>query len=154
MKITEFLEKNMIAVDLQASDKEEALAAMVGHIIDNGGIDAGRRDALVAKLMERESLGSTGVGGEVAIPHASGEDLQKMMVAIGKFPEGVEYKSLDAKPIRLMFMIIGPEREPRAHLQLLAAIVRTLRNKPLLDGIMQAASSEDIYRLLITADRG
>ncbi|MDH5637832.1 MAG: PTS sugar transporter subunit IIA, partial [Nitrospinota bacterium] len=135
MKITEYLTKEMIAVDLRASGKEEAIAAMVDHIVAQGGVDSGRRGALIDKLTEREALGSTGVGGGVAIPHASGEDMEKMMVAIGKFSEGVDYDAIDGKPVNLVFMIVGPTRQPRAHLQLLAAIVRTLRNKPLLQSI-------------------
>ncbi|MDH5477243.1 MAG: PTS sugar transporter subunit IIA, partial [Nitrospinota bacterium] len=98
------------------------------------------------------SLGSTGVGGGVAIPHASGENMEKMMVAIGKFPKGVDYSAIDSKPVNLVFMIIGPTRQPRAHLQLLAAIVRTLRNKPLLASILESTDPAHIYKSLKEAE--
>ncbi|MDH4184260.1 MAG: PTS sugar transporter subunit IIA [Nitrospinota bacterium] len=145
MKITDYLTKEMIAVDLKAEGRKNLLAAMVDHIIAQGGLDAGRREVLLAKLAERESMGSTGIGGGVAIPHASGENLDKILVAIGKFPEGVEYDAIDGKPVNLAFMIVGPEREPRAHLQLLAAIVRTLRNKELQKNILESDSPEEIF---------
>ncbi|MDH5509503.1 MAG: PTS sugar transporter subunit IIA [Nitrospinota bacterium] len=153
MRITEYLTKEMIAVDLKASGKEEAIAAMVDHMVAQGGVETARRDALKEKLTEREALGSTGVGGGVAIPHASGEDMEKMMVAIGKFPEGVDYKAIDGKPVELVFMIVGPARQPRAHLQLLAAIVRILRNKSLLKSIQESTDPEHIYKSLMDAER-
>ena len=152
MKITEYLTREMIAVDLHATGKEEAITALVDHMVAHGGVEPGRREALIEKLTEREALGSTGVGGGVAIPHASGEDMERMMVAIGKFPEGVDYNAIDSKPVRLVFMIVGPTRQPRAHLQLLAAIVRTLRNKPLLESILESSDPGQIFDSLLEAE--
>jgi len=152
MKISDYLTKEMIFTGAKAEDKADALQVMLDQATGQGVIEQDRKAALLGKLMDREKMGSTGVGGGVAIPHASGENIERMMIAIGQFPDGVEFGAIDANPVKLIFMIIGPERDPRAHLRLLAALVRTIKNRDLLKSLMKASSPTEIYDLISIHD--
>ena len=151
MNMAEYLSKDMIMTGLAPVDKKAVCEAMVDHIVAMGQIDADRRDPLVEKLMEREGLSSTGIGGGVAIPHASGEAIDSMLVAVAQIPDGVEFDALDSNPVKLVFMIIGSERSPRTHLQLLAMIVRICKNKEVVESLINAASQHAVYEQVVSA---
>ena len=101
--MAEYLSVEMVMTGLAPVDKRSVCEAMVDHIVAMGQISADRRDPLVEKLMEREELSSTGIGGGVAIPHASGEAIDSMLVAVAQIPDGVEFEALDHNPVKPRF---------------------------------------------------
>ncbi|MBF0170471.1 MAG: PTS sugar transporter subunit IIA [Nitrospinae bacterium] len=153
MNVTDFIGEGLIFIGLAPDDKAGLVAAMVDRVVAAGKLAPDRRDPLVAKLMEREALSSTGVGGGVAIPHASGEAVDGMLVAVGQVPGGVDYDAVDGAPVKLLFMIIGSERAPLAHLQLLAAIVRICKNRLLVERLEGAVSPAEAMALLVGGGR-
>ncbi|MGK7346326.1 MAG: PTS sugar transporter subunit IIA [Candidatus Nitrospinota bacterium M3_3B_026] len=154
MRITDFLSEDLVWTGLEPKDKADACAMMVDRLIEAGRIPSSRRDILLDKLMERETLASTGIGGGVAIPHASGENIEKMLVAVAVAPGGVDFDAIDDQPARLFFMIIGSERQPRTHLQLLAMIVRACKTRDLVEKLIKSSSPGEAYRLIEQFDRG
>ncbi len=154
MKITEYLSEDMILTGIKPTDKTHLCEIFVDHLISKSTIALDRRQILIDKLMERESLSSTGIGGGVAIPHASGENIDNMIVGVGQIPDGVDYGAIDDKPVNLVFIIIGSERVPRVHLQLLATIVHACKNKQLVESLKQASSSKQVYGLIAAFDNG
>ena len=152
MKITDYLTEDLIFIGIEPTDKPNLCAIIVDFLISRGKIPRGRREILIDKLLERESLSSTGVGGGVAIPHASGENIEKMIVAVGQAPGGVEYDAIDDEPVNLVFMIVGSERVPRVHLQLLATIVRACKSKELVAGLNNAKGPKEAYDLITEFD--
>jgi PTS system fructose-specific IIC component len=152
MRITDYFSEDLVIVGIPPCSKTEALGAMVDHLITAGRLNADRREILLAKLMEREALSSTGIGGSVAIPHASGESVDDMIVAVGQSPEGVEYDSLDGQPAKVIFLIVGSERAPRTHLQMLAMIVRICKDAGLIKSIAAAGSAGEVFGLLSGTD--
>jgi mannitol/fructose-specific phosphotransferase system IIA component (Ntr-type) len=154
MRITEYLSENLVISGMPPCSKTEALAVMVDRLITAGRLSADRREILLAKLMEREALSSTGIGGGVAIPHASGESMDNIIVAVGQSPEGVEFDSLDAEPVNVIFLIVGSERAPRTHLQILAMIVRLCKTPDLIKSIAAARDASQIFGILSGTDIG
>jgi mannitol/fructose-specific phosphotransferase system IIA component (Ntr-type) len=152
MRITEYLSEDLVIAGIPPCSKTEALGTLVDRLITAGKLNADRRETLLAKLMERENLSSTGIGGGVAIPHASGENVDDMIVAVGQSPEGVEFDSLDGQPVKAIFLIVGSERAPRTHLQLLAMIVRLCKTHDLIKSIAEAGSASEIFAILSVTD--
>lgn len=152
MKISGFINENLILTGLAVRDKTGLMGAMVDHLIAQGVIEPARRELLVGKLMEREALSSTGIGGGVAIPHASGERVERMVIAAARLAEPVDFDAIDGQPVRLVFMIIASERAPREHLQLLAAIVRALKNEELTRKLLSAKTARQAYEALTAYD--
>lgn len=125
MRLGALIRPDLIFPDLQAADRAQVLRALAGRVAERGlAPDA---DALFDKLWEREQLGTTAVGGGIAIPHCKVDSLKSGVVALGRVEEGVDFGAADGQPVRLFFLVISPSQSPAEHLQILAAISRWIR---------------------------
>jgi nitrogen PTS system EIIA component len=86
------------------------------------------RPALLAAILRREELGSTGIGGGVAIPHATFPGVDGVISAIAEFPGGVEFDSIDGRPVKLVCLVVSPTDRPGEHLRIVEAVARRLRD--------------------------
>ena len=109
MNVLDILEENCVALDLEIADKSELVSKLV-DLLESAGVVTDREE-VVQRVLEREKLMSTGIGGGVAIPHAQCRGASKLAIALARTKDGVEFDALDGKPVRLFFMIIGPEEK-------------------------------------------
>jgi PTS system nitrogen regulatory IIA component len=107
---------------------------------------------VVEVLMERERLGSTGIGDNVAIPHGKLANLSDLRLAFGRSLTGVNFDSMDGKPSQLFFLLLAPVNSAGLHLKALAKISRMLMNATFRENLMQAGEGHDIYQLLKEKD--
>ncbi len=146
MRILDFLNKSAIIASLGARTKEDVLVELVEPIVKtNPTID---KDDLVCTLIERENLGSTGIGGGVAIPHGKFDGLGGLVGSFGRSSQGVDFNSMDSKPTHLFFLMVAPKNSAGDHLKALARVSRLFKDPILKNGLQQATSEEEIYRLL------
>ena len=127
MRLSDFINKRLIDLSLQAKGKKEILEELADLLARQRIIPD--REKLVSVLMERESLGSTGVGNGIAIPHAKTDLVKKIIIAFAKSDEGIDFASLDGKPVYLVFLIIAPEGAHETYLRVLARISRLLHEE-------------------------
>lgn len=146
MRILDFLREDGIINPLQASSKEEVLGELVEPITRTH--PHVNRSQLLRTLMERESLGSTGIGGGVAIPHAKFDGLDRVVATFGRSPRGIDFNSLDHKPAYLFFLIVAPRDSAGDHLKALARISRLLSDPLLLSSLQKSDSSSDVFHLI------
>ncbi len=148
--IRDLLQQNLIIEDLKATDKNGAIAEFARLLQSAGKV----RDAeeLVRVLMDREALGSTGIGEGIAIPHAKLPLLREMVVAFGKSSSGIDFHSVDGRPAHLFFLLVTPDDNPGEHLRTLARISRILKNRALRDRLMSASQRAEIHRLISEED--
>jgi nitrogen PTS system EIIA component len=149
MKILDALTRDTILVDLQSNDKKGILEELVAPVAVAARIDAGD---LVKVLMEREQLGSTGIGGGIGIPHGKLKNLDNLILGFGLSRQGVDFESMDGRPTHIFFLLITPENSTGLHLKLLARISRLLKNEPFKEKLMQARSTEDIIAVIEPVD--
>ncbi|MDY0163892.1 PTS sugar transporter subunit IIA [Desulfobotulus sp.] len=149
MKLLDVLTHETIITDLQARDKMAALEELVAPLARQKNLP---KEELMRVLLERERLGSTGIGDGIAIPHGKLETLPHLALAFGKSRRGVSFDSLDNKPVHLFFVILTPLTETGLHLQVLARISRLLRNASLKEELRKAASPERVCELLSPMD--
>ena len=152
MKLTDFVVPQAIIHDLQVGSKEEAIRAMVAGLKDAGSISADEEENIVGKLLEREQLGSTGIGNGVAVPHTKHPSADDLVATVAIAKEGVEFDSLDGGPVFILFLLISPPDRSGDHLRGLENISRHLRNQKFCSFLRQAKSQEDIIELLKEAD--
>jgi len=153
MNITDCLSEDLVITGFNPAGKSETIDMMVDHLVAVKRISPDRRGLLISKLMERESLSSTGIGGGVAIPHASGENIDSMLIVLGLAPGGVDFDAMDGQPVKIIFLIVGSERAPKAHLQLLATIVRACRNGDLIASLLSAPDAKSAYASLCSYEK-
>ena len=150
MKIIDLLDPSHVVADMSATNKQEALEELAATLVPGPeGLDL---DTVVEVLMERERLGSTGIGDNVAIPHGKLADLSGLKLAFGRSLKGVDFESMDGKLSHLFFLLLAPINSAGLHLKALAKISRMLMNGPLRENLMQASQSQDIYQLLAEKD--
>ena len=150
MKIAEFLREDLVLSDLAAGDKAGALAELCGALARvNPGLEAGK---LCDTLLEREKLGSTGIGEGVAIPHGKLAGVPGLLAAFGRSVRGVDFQSIDGRPTHLLFVLFAPENSAGIHLKALARISRLFRNPAFRKSILEAVGAHAIYQLIAEED--
>jgi PTS system nitrogen regulatory IIA component len=145
MKILDALPKEAILVDLKAIDKKGVLEELVIPIAKIAGIN---REELVKVLMERERLGSTGIGEGIGIPHGKIRGLDSLILGFGRSQKGVEFDSMDGLPAHIFFLLITPENSTGLHLKLLARISRILKNDLFKEKLLRATNRDEIYAII------
>ncbi|BBO79528.1 PTS fructose transporter subunit IIA [Desulfosarcina ovata subsp. sediminis] len=145
MKILDVLDKEAILVDLKAKDKISILNELVLPTARITGIDP---NDMVRVLMERERLGSTGIGDGIGIPHGKLKDLERLVLGFGLSRKGVDFESIDGRPTHLFFLLITPEHATDLHLKLLARISRMLKKDSLKEMLMKAGSAEEVITVI------
>ena len=149
MKICDVLQKKAVLADLKANTKKGILEELVAPVAGIAGIPP---DDLVKVLLERERLGSTGIGGGIGIPHGKMKNLESLVLGFGLCRQGVDFESLDGKPAHIFFLLITPENSTGLHLKLLARISRILKNEPFKDRLLSAADQEELYGIIKEED--
>jgi nitrogen PTS system EIIA component len=150
MKIIEFLNDKAITADMKATDKEAALRELVDILAKAEGIK--NREDLVKVLLGRESLGSTGIGQGVGIPHAKTNSVKKLVAALGISAQGVNFDALDGEPVHIFFLLVAPEDSAGPHLKGLARISRLLKDKYFRESLKQLKDEKAILKLIREED--
>lgn len=133
---------------LRAGTKQAILEALAARFAASYGLDA---VDVLERLEEREKLGSTGFGRNVAIPHARIDGLQRPAVVVLRLEEPVDFKSSDGLPVDVVFGLLSPESSGVGHLHALAAISRMVRDEKMHEALSDAPNAEAIYSLLTNA---
>jgi PTS system nitrogen regulatory IIA component len=145
MKILDALLKEAILSDLKADDKKGVLEELVTPVARIADID---HDYLVKVLMERERLGSTGIGEGIGIPHGKVKDLESLVLGFGLSRKGVDFDSMDGQPAYIFFLLLTPENSTGLHLKLLARISRILKNDLFKQKLLGASNRDEIYYII------
>jgi len=151
MDIKELIAKEYIIEDLKSKTKREVLVELA-EVFKRGDIEADY-DAMIEVLLEREKLGSTGIGDGIAIPHGKLAGLEKLIISFGRSREGVGFDSLDGNPVYIFFLLMAPENSAGQHLKALAKISRMLKDRDFRKGLTEAESPEEMYNLIIEKDK-
>ena len=149
MKILDVLRKQSITVDLKATDKKGVLEELVASV---AAFSNAVPEEMVRVLLDRERLGSTGIGNGIGIPHGKLKGLEKLVLGFGISRKGVDFESMDNRPTYLFFLLITPEDSTGPHLKLLARISRILKSVPFREKLMNAADQDEIFELIREAD--
>jgi len=137
-----FLNENMLA-----KTKAEALEELVNTLIKGGlKLDSAK---VIEVLQQREKLGSTGIGDGLAIPHGKISSLAEIVVAFGRSKKGVDFDSLDGKPVHIFFLLLAPENSVGQHLKALARISKMLKTANFRQKLIGTESKSDLYKLII-----
>jgi mannitol/fructose-specific phosphotransferase system IIA component (Ntr-type) len=147
--LTELLSPDRVVVPLTARDKAGVIAELTRHLVDHSG---GGFDEVLGAVEEREAVLSTGIGFGVAIPHARSSAVRELSVVCGLSSEPVPFDSIDGEPVRLFFLIVGPESSAGQHVKLLSRIARLVRRDNLRQQLCEAGTPQEFYAALLDAE--
>lgn len=146
MKLTEYLTKDCIVSNLKTNDKIHAIKELTRLLHKRGRID--EMEGVFERVLERESFDSTGVGSGIAIPHARINTIDRLICAVGRKKDGLEYRSIDGKPVHLIFLILYPPADSHKYLYFIASLSRLVLNENLVENLMKAPTSTSMYKVL------
>jgi PTS system nitrogen regulatory IIA component len=150
MKLTDILSPESITLDLKAEGKRDVLEELCRLLADAKKLPD--PEALLQTLVDRESLGSTGIGQGVAIPHGKSPAVPAQAAALGLSKKGVDFDALDGEPVYILFLVAAPPDAAGPHLKALAKISRLLKDKPFRQSLRDAVSVDDVLKIIGSED--
>jgi magnesium-transporting ATPase (P-type) len=148
MKISDFVDRQLVVAHLKSHTKDEVLAEIVNRIVASKKIK--NKKEVLEKILKREKQGSTGIGNGVAIPHARIEDLKEAVLFVGLARRGINFASVDGNPVYLVVLFLTPLLESGLHLKILAGIGVLLSHKVLVEQIMRCSTDDELFHILKT----
>jgi len=146
MKIMDFLDKRAIKLNMESVEKEDSLKELVDVLAETQ--DIGDKKSILKALIERESLGSTGIGQGIAIPHGKTDRVSELVAVLGVSHKGVNFEALDGEPVYIFFLLVAPKDTAGPHLKALAQISRLLRDTYFCELLRRCKTPDDIYDLI------
>ncbi len=146
MDIKAFLDAKAIEAKLESKSKDEVLEELT-DLLEKAGKLTDRKEFLRV-IREREELGSTGIGYNIAIPHARSTGIKDLTGAFGISKEGIDFDALDKEPVYLFFMLAAPKNASGDYLKALATISRLLRNRKSREALMKASAVQEIVKII------
>lgn len=151
MKITDLMKKEAISLNVEASNKKEVIKKAVQLMTNNWNII--NQEEYLELVMKREKEGTTGIGEEIAIPHGKGDCISAPGVAAMVIPDGVDFESLDGKPIKLLFLIAAPNTKDNVHLEVLSRLSTLLMDEKFRKKLIYAKSKEEFLNIIEQAEK-
>ncbi len=149
MLLTDLLSPERVRVPLEARDKRGILRELSRLLVDSAGGDF---DDVLAAVEERETVLSTGIGFGVAIPHGRSPTLPELAVVCGSTVEPVPFDAIDGQPVRLFFLLAGPERSAGQHVKALGRLARLIRGEQLRARLLACRTSAEFHAALVEAE--
>ncbi|MCX5779145.1 MAG: PTS sugar transporter subunit IIA [Elusimicrobia bacterium] len=150
MKILDFLCKDAITVALKATDKKAAIIELTEMLAKAKKLK--KAPEIIETVLEREKLGSTGIGQGVAIPHGKTDILTEQIGALGISQKGVEFNSLDGEPVHLLFLLVGPADTAGQHLKALSRISRLLKDRFIRQALRESKTVAEAVAIIEQED--
>jgi mannitol/fructose-specific phosphotransferase system IIA component (Ntr-type) len=150
MRISDYLTRDRIALDLDAGPKTAVLGRLVSMLAASLGLPD--HEPLLAEVLRRESIMSTGIGDGIAIPHAAADGIAGPAIAIGIAPAGIDFESVDGKPVHVIFLLVGSRDAPGLQLKALARIARLTREPGFIASLTAARTPEAALALIAAED--
>lgn len=145
IEIYKFMDPSRI-IDIQSDTKDEALRELANVICKSEIIT--NKKLFIKEIFEREKLMSTGIGYGIAIPHIRDTSIKDFVIALGRKKSGLEYDSIDNKPVKLIFMIGASDKQDKDYIRVLSKLVLRLKNKNFVSQLLNAKSADEIYGLI------
>lgn len=146
MKISDLIHPDNVRFGLDAGTKTRALHVLAAKASASLGIE---EEQIFNALHNREKLGSTGIGGGVAIPHTSLPDLEKPFGIFARLSKPINFESVDGDPVDLIFVLLTPASNRPLHVNALASVSRQIRSSKVLDAIRRARDAHELYAAIV-----
>lgn len=145
MELSDLLDSDSIVANLRATSKKQALQELARKAADVTGLDERK---VFGVLMDRERLGTTGVGSGIAIPHGKLADLDRLHGIFARLEKPVDFQSIDDRPVDLIFVLLAPEEAGADHLKALARVSRLLRDHDICDKLRATGEGDALYAIM------
>jgi fructose-specific phosphotransferase system IIA component len=146
MRLTDVLKKELIKIPLSGNNRDDVIQELIDKLAENDVIKDSK--SIFQAVIEREKIMSTGVGKEIAIPHCKTDSSPGFAVCLGIHPKGIEFKAIDNQPVKIVFLLVGPEDNPGMHIKLLSRISRMMNHEDLRNQLTTCEDAETAFQII------
>ncbi len=146
MLLSEYITPESIKINLEAEDKEEVFEELIDLMVNTYNIPD--REPLLEAIRDRETKGTTGIGGGIAIPHAKSGIIERSYVVLGISGIGIDYQAKDDEPVNVVFMMVTQESNPNEHLQILQKIAKLSKSDDITQKFIDCGSAKEVHKLI------
>lgn len=151
MNLKDLLTKEVVKIPLVSEEKTQIIEEMVDILHNAGCVDD--PDLVLNAVLDRERVMSTGMGDGIAIPHAKTDGVKELVAAFGITRQNIDFQSIDGKPVRIIFLLVGPTDQTGPHLKALSRISRLMHRREFRDQLASARSSEEVIEAIAHEER-
>lgn len=146
MNLVDVFKPDYVKVPLEKNTKIEIIKELVELLDKNKAIS--NPDGIIEAVFDREKIMTTGVGNSVAIPHCKHKDCHNFAIALGIHRQGIDFESIDKKPAKIIFLLVGPEDQPGTHIKLLSRISRIISKDEVRERVLDCKTSQELFDLI------
>lgn len=151
-RLAEVIPEDHIVAELEATEKEDAIRELVAKLVSAKAVPKSKAKAVIEQALEREGLGTTGIGRGIAVPHVKVPFVKTPIGALGRCPGGIDFSSLDGSPTHSVFMFVSPSEAPEKHVQLMSRFVELIRQGDFVSFLKQTEGSASLHDFLVEVD--
>lgn len=148
MSLGELIPNGCVLDDLKSVRKGDVIKEMVAALVTSGKLEEVASKKVIRALMDREELGSTGIGAGVAVPHAKHDSVSDLVGVLGRSKNGINFDALDGEPVHVLFLLLSSKNASGSHLKALAYISRLVRDENFIRRVREAKNVEELRDLL------
>lgn len=148
IRIIDYLDKDSIILPIKSKNKKNLLSSMLDHLIQKKKITQVNKKDILKRLLQREEMGSTAIGGNIALPHARVDSVKDIVICFAVSYEGLDFDSLDQEKVNIIALLLSNQKEAGLHLKMLAFLARLLRDKYFVQQFKTAKTKEDVLVLI------
>ncbi len=152
MRMANFIVKDAIVAELQATTRDDAIREVVESLIASGQLTSDDREDVVKAILRREALGTTGIGHHIAIPHTRFPRVPHLFGTMAISKAGIPFESIDGEPAHVLVMIISPPDRPGDHLRALENVAKAMQNECYVTSLRAATTADEVWDLLQAGD--
>ncbi len=145
IKVENYIKKEFINLNLSSRQKEDAIRELAQSV--KVGKEMHDFERFLEDVFDRERLGTTGIGDEIAIPHTRTDAVNQLIIAFGRSTRGVEFESLDGRKVKLLFLMGTPKGSVSSYLKILAQLTQLLKREPFREKLLEAQDGETVVKL-------
>ncbi|MCP4651797.1 MAG: PTS sugar transporter subunit IIA [Candidatus Omnitrophica bacterium] len=146
MRVSDYLKEECCCMDLVAQGKDEIIKEIADKVKCGGNVVD--ENKFIADVLEREALGSTGIGNNVGIPHARTDAVKGFVIGFAKSKEGVDFKALDGQPVKLIFLMGADPKELNFYMRVLAELSKLLMNNAFREELLATTTPKDVVGVI------
>ncbi len=146
--ILEYFNEDNVIIGLKPKNKKNILSFILDHLIAKKKIDKKDKPTILKALLQREEIGSTAIGGYIALPHARLKCIKDIIVCFAVSKEGIDFGSLDQEPVNIVSLLLSNQEEAGLHLKTLAFLARILKDKYFVQQLKEAKTSQEVVSLI------
>jgi nitrogen PTS system EIIA component len=148
MGLANFVLREAIRPALAGTSREQIVREMVQSLVEARALSETDRDEVIKAVLRRESLGSTGIGKNIAIPHSRHAAAAQLIGAVGIAPVGIPFDSLDGEPVHIFVLLVSPQDRPADHLRALENVVKAMNVDSFVDALKAAKTADEIWTVI------